>query len=102
MKPILFYQILLAMSGITGIVLYGVMPDRFEPQFLFRFSFLPFFLFVTGVHGLLAHVVSSKGKSLAGSFLYPLFMGALFVVLLMVHLFLIMPAVCPDLFPEAY
>jgi|GEM_PF-958575 len=88
------YWALLVLSILIGIYFYGIAPDKYEPRFLVIFALVPFLMFAGSVNGLIAHLLkpSAKGKMLV----YPLFMGILFVFLFLIHIFVILPLVCPD------
>lgn len=89
------YLALMVMSVLMGIYFYGISLQKFDPDFLFYFTMLPFFMFVTGFHGFLTHAISPTTKSNMGFF--PLMMGLLFVLLFFIHLFVIIPLLYPNL-----
>jgi len=64
--------------------------------FLISISFLVFMMFSMGIHGLLAHSVMPKLKE--PSLAYPLLMALLWGILLLLFIFFIIPALCPDFF----
>ncbi|MDO9551355.1 hypothetical protein [Rhodonellum sp.] len=89
------YLALMVLSVVMGIYFYGISVQNFDPEFLYYFAMLPFFMFVTGFHGFLAHSLSTLKKS--KMVFFPLLMGFLFVFLFFIHLFVIMPLLCPNL-----
>ena len=89
------YWGILVFSVIVGIYFYGIAPDQYDADFLVIFALVPFLMFMAGVHGLLAHLLKPSVKS--RMIAYPLFMGILFVLLFFLHVFVILPLVCPDI-----
>lgn len=90
------YWALIILAIVIGIYFYGIAPDRFDPDFLLFFALLPFLLFAGGVHGLIAHTLSPSIKGMGGSFFYPLIMGLVFALLFFLHIFVVIPLVCPE------
>lgn len=70
---------------------------RIEPSFILYFSLIPFFLFTIGLSGMLLHYFDLHHKFQSTT--YPLFIGALFVILLVLHLFIVLPLICSE-FPS--
>ncbi|SMD46015.1 hypothetical protein SAMN00777080_4691 [Aquiflexum balticum DSM 16537] len=88
------YLGLLIFSILIGVYFYGIAVENFDKEFLKIFSILPFFLFMAGVHGLFAHLLTPTTKSKMIS--YPLVMGMVYVLLFFIHLFVIVPIICPN------
>lgn len=88
------YLAFLLISVLIGIYFYGIASENFDKGFLKIFSIVPFFLFMAGVHGLTTHLLtpSTKSKLIA----YPLIMGMAYVLLFFIHLFVILPIICPN------
>ena len=88
------YWMLLILSVITGFVFYSALKDQFSLQFLILFSGLPFLLFVSGIFGLLWPKIKPKGD---GVYIrHALLIGLLFIIMFFVHVWLILPLICPD------
>jgi hypothetical protein len=87
------YLIILILSILVGFYFYFLSPEKFSPKFLKTFSLVPFFMFIAGVHGLMAHTLNPQTKHNLISF--PLVMGIVYVALFFLHLFVIMPLICP-------
>lgn len=87
------YGGILILAVLIGIYFYGIAPENFDPQFLLYFSLVPFLLFAAGIHGLIAHLYRPSKKS--HMLVFPIAMGAVFVVLLLIHIFVVLPIVCP-------
>lgn len=93
-------QLLFTIATITAIVMGLVMlalQHRIDPSFILYFSLIPFFLFSIGLSGMLLHYFDLHHKFQSTT--YPLFIGALFVLLLVLHLFIVLPLICPG-FPH--
>lgn len=90
------YWAILIFSLIIGVYVYGIAPHQFDTEFLLFFSLIPFFMFAGSVHGILVHALrpSVKGDMIT----YPIMMGLLFALLFFIHVFVIVPLVCPNLF----
>ena len=88
------YWILLVLSILTGIVFYGVLQGQFSLQFLLFFSGVPFFLFVIGSFGLLWPKLKPAGDVVYIS--HALLIGILFILLFFIHIWIILPRICPD------
>ncbi len=91
------YWFTLALSLLVGVYFYGLGPGRFESGFLLYFAVVPFFLFTGSVHGLIAHTISPTTKT--GMMIYPLIMGVLYASLFFIHLFILVPLLCPGILP---
>ena len=88
------YLVIMVLSILVGILFYGVLPsDNFSTNFLISFSLIPFLMFSGSVHGMIAHLLKPSYK--AGMIVYPLIMGVIYVILCLIHLFVILPLVCP-------
>ncbi len=83
----------MVLSILIGVYFYGIMPERYDSNFLLVFALVPFLMFATGVHGLLSHLLTPalKDKMLV----YPLVMGIVFTLLFFIHVFVVLPLVCP-------
>jgi hypothetical protein len=90
------YLTILILSVVLGIYFYGIAPDKYSPNFLIFFALVPFLLFMGGVHGLAAHLLRPEVKDKGGSMSYLLIMGLVYSVLFLIHVFLILPLVCPS------
>ena len=88
------YWILLVLSILTGIVFYGILQGQFSLQFLLFFSGVPFFLFVIGSFGLLWPKLKPAGDVVYIS--HALLIGILFILLFFIHIWIILPHICPD------
>ncbi len=88
------YWAILILAVIIGIYFYGIAPDKYDSDFLVIFSIVPFLMFAGSVHGLIVHLLKPSAKS--GIIRYTLFMGMLFVLLFLIHIFIILPLVCPN------
>lgn len=66
--------------------------------FLIILSCLIFLLLSTGIHGLIAHALNPKVKE--STMAYPMLMGLLWAVLLLLFIFFIIPVFCPDFFMD--
>ena len=88
------YWILLILSVITGFVFYGFFKNQFNLQFLIFFSGIPFLLFVTGSFGLLWPIIKPAGDVVYIS--HALLIGLLFIILFFIHIWIILPHICPD------
>lgn len=81
------------LAVLLGVYFYGIAAENFDPKFLLFFSLVPFLLFAGGVHGLIAHMWRPSAKG--GMLVYPIIMGMVFVLLLLLHIFVVLPLVCP-------
>lgn len=88
------YWILLILAVIIGVIFYGPLQDQFSIQFLVFFSGIPFLLFVTGSFGLLWPKIKPAGDEV---YIYhALLIGLLFFILFFIHVWIILPLICPD------
>lgn len=88
------YWILLILSLIIGFIFYGWLQEQFSLQFLIFFSGVPFLLFVTGVFGLLWPKLKPEGDEVYIG--HSLLIGLFFIILFFIHVWLILPHICPD------
>lgn len=88
------YWFLLILSVVIGFGFYGTLQDQFNLKFLIFFSGIPFLLFVTGIFGLLWPKIKPAGDEVY--IIHALFIGALFIVLFFIHIWIILPRICPD------
>lgn len=88
------YWMFLIIGLILGILLYLIIPGDFSPTFLIFFSLIPFFFFAAGFQGLIWKWVKPRVKE--GYIGQAIVMGVIFVFLLLLHCFLILPLLCPD------
>jgi hypothetical protein len=94
MKAKTLYAALVILSIVIGIYFFGIAVDKFDKNFLWYFSIVPFFLFFSGLLGLIIQSLSAETKSKMDSL--PLILGILYVVLFFIHLYLIVPLICPN------
>ncbi len=87
------YWTILILSILIGVYFYFLSPEKFTPQFLRNFSAVPFFMLIVGIHGIMAHSIIPETKHIM--VFYPLVMGAIYVILFFLHLFVIVPQICP-------
>ncbi len=88
------YLGLLIFSILIGVYFYGIAVQNYDKEFLKIFSIVPFFLFMAGVHGLIAHLLTPTTKNKLIS--YPLVMGMVYILLFFIHLFVIVPIICAN------
>jgi hypothetical protein len=90
----IIYWTLIILSLVIGLIIYGVLKDQYSMQFLVFFSGIPFLLFVVGVFGLLLPAIKPTGD---GSYIiHALIIGAFFIILFFIHVWLILPKICPE------
>lgn len=82
------YAALVVISLLLGAYFFGIVNESNAERFVWV-SLIPFFLFVAGVHGLLAQ------SKLRERPFYPFFMGVLYAALLLLHVYLMMNKLCP-------
>lgn len=84
-----------AILGASIVIGLGMLAlqHRLDPTFIIYFSLVPFFLFAIGLSGIILHYFDTHFK--LDSLTYPLFIGGLFVILLLLHVFFVLPVVCP-------
>lgn len=87
------YWILFTISILGGVTIYLAKKNMTE-NFMLITLFVVFLLFITSVIGLIAH--SKHIKQMTDLTIYFLAMGTLFVVLLFVCIFVILPLYYPD------
>lgn len=90
----IIYWILIFLAFATGLLFYT--GDK-ELKFLILFSGLPFFLFVTGLFGLLWPRIKPAGESTY--IIHAIIMGILFLILFLIHTWILLPLFCPDFEP---
>ena len=90
----IIYLLLLILSLIIGFIFYGSLQEQFSLQFLVFFSGVPFLLFVTGIFGLLWPKLKPEGDEVYIG--HALLIGLLFIILFFIHVWLILPKICPD------
>lgn len=90
------YGMLLILAIIIGVYFYGIAREKYDAHFLIFFSLVPYLMFAGAAHGLIAHGLPPAVKGKGHSVYYPLAMGAVFVILFLIHVFLVLPMVCPD------
>ena len=88
------YLLLLVLAVIIGFYFYGITSRDFDREFLVYFSIVPFFMFVVGINGILANTLSPSTKSKIIA--YPLVLGIVYALLFFIHLFVILPIICPN------
>jgi hypothetical protein len=88
------YWLLLILSLTIGLVFYSTLKEQFSLQFLVFFSGVPFLLFVTGFFGLLWPKLKPVGDEVYIG--HALLIGLLFIILFFIHVWLILPRICPD------
>lgn len=82
------YQIIVLISIVIGIILYLTVNENNQESYMWV-SLVPFFLFVAGFHGMLTYT------SFHNHPFYPFLMGAIFVGLLLLHLYVMLASLCP-------
>jgi hypothetical protein len=90
----MIYWALLILAVVVGVIFYGVLEDEYSMRFLVFFSGVPFFLFVVGVFGLIWPIIKPTGNETYIS--HALLMGAFFIILFFIHVWLILPLICPE------
>lgn len=89
-----WFWVLIFLSVIIGFVFYAILKDQFSTQFLIFFSGLPYLLFVIGGFGLLWPKIKPKGDEEYIS--HALLIGLLFIILFFIHVWIILPSICPN------
>ncbi|KGL62100.1 hypothetical protein [Polaribacter sp. Hel1_85] len=87
------YRIIIVVSLVLGGFLYTI-KDAHSVLFISVALGFVFFLFSGGLHGLLAHSINPKLKSY--TIAYPLIMGLVWMFLLMILIFFVLPIFCPN------
>ncbi|MDF0717189.1 hypothetical protein PY092_13585 [Muricauda sp. 334s03] len=87
------FWIFIIVSLIIGFIIYGTMKDQFGLKFLVFFSGVPFLLFITGAFGLLWPKIKPEGDEVYIS--HALIIGLLFIVLFFIHVWVLLPLLCP-------
>lgn len=91
------YTVVLIVSIIIGFYVYGFNPGHYSSTFLLVFTFVPFLLFSIGAFGLIAHLTKPNVKG--GLIIYPLVLSLVYIIFLWIHIFVILPRICPDFTP---
>lgn len=94
MKAKTLYWTLLILSIVIGIYFFGIAIDKFDRDFLWFFSVVPFFMFFSAVLGLVLQSLSVETKKKIESL--PLIVGMIYVILFFIHLYVIVPLLCPN------
>lgn len=93
-RTTLIYWLLLIVAIIIGYIFYVILKEQFSLQFLVLFSGVPFLLFITGSFGLLWPKIKPQGDEVYIS--HALIIGLLFIVLFFIHIWILLPLICPD------
>ena len=88
------YWILMILGIVVGVVVYGPLQLDLDLTFLIFFSGVPFFLFVIGIYGLLWPLIKPKGEEIYIT--HALMMGLLFIILFFIHVWVLLPRICPE------
>lgn len=88
------YWFLILLGFIVGYAVYGPLQGELGLMFLVFFSGVPFFLFVTGLFGLLWPLIKPEGEEIYIT--HALMMGLLFIVLFFIHVWVLLPRICPE------
>ncbi len=91
----IIYWISIVLAVLIGFFFYGMYVEQFSSRFLLFFSGLPFFLFVMGSFGLIWPWIKPEGESTY--IIHSIVVGVLFALLFFIHVWLILPLLCPDL-----
>lgn len=89
------YRIVIVISILIGVYLFMI-KETYSSTFVVLTSSFTFMLLSFGIHGLIAHSLSPKLTE--NKIAYPLLMGLLWGILLLLFVFFIIPALCPDFF----
>lgn len=93
----IIYWSMIVLAFLIGFLVYGVFLENFDLGFLVLFSGLPYFLFTIGVFGLTWPKIKPAGDS--NYIIHAITLGIYFLVLFFLHIWLILPLVCPDFNP---
>ncbi|RSK39061.1 hypothetical protein [Mangrovimonas spongiae] len=88
------FWVLLILSIVIGYIFYNFLQGQFSLKFLIFFSGVPFLLFATGAFGLLWPKIKPKGDEIYIT--HALVVGVIFIVLFFIHVWIILPHICPD------
>lgn len=88
------YWILLVLSVVIGFIVYGIYNEQLGLKFLIIFSGIPFLMFVTGLFGLLWPAIRTTGD--ATYIIHGLIVGVVFLILFVIHTWVILPRICPE------
>ena len=96
-NPTSIFWMVLFLSLVLGVLffLFREQWDHLRLQVLI--SGLPFWLFVLGVFGLLWPEIKPKGES--NYIIHSLAIGVAFLILFLIHVWIILPLFCPDFNP---
>jgi hypothetical protein len=92
-----FYFGMLALSILIGTLFFVSEFIRIQEDLLMWVAFIPFFLFVYGLIGLLVSTQIKEERTFSWWIIFPILITILFYVLLFVHIFLLEPLLCPCL-----
>ncbi|WP_047245306.1 hypothetical protein [Maribacter thermophilus] len=92
--PQKIYWIVLILSILIGYLLFIVLKEQFNVQTLVFLSGIPFLLFTTGVFGLLWPKIKPTGDAIYIT--HALWIGLLFIILFFIHVWVILPRICPS------
>lgn len=87
------YWILLITTILVGGIFY-LFKDNFIPNRLIWLLFFLSMMLVTSVHGIIAHTLNPQLKG--GLITYPVLMGILFAVIILIYIFFILPLFFPN------
>lgn len=88
------YWLLILLAVVLGLIIYVFLADQFSLKFLLFFSGVPFLLFASGFFGILWPKVKPEGEEMYIS--HALIIGFLFMVLFFIHVWVILPYICPE------
>ncbi|MDF9797854.1 uncharacterized membrane protein HdeD (DUF308 family) [Catalinimonas alkaloidigena] len=91
------YIFIILLSILMGIYLLGYGVQDFPQNILMWVAFVPFFLFVWGIVGLLVNFEAQQNPKFFWQIVFPVLMAILFYSLLFVHVFFLEPYLCPCL-----
>lgn len=92
--PTSVFWFLIVLSIIIGYLFFYPLKHLFGFQFLVFFSGVPFLIFVTGAFGLLWPKIKPAGDEI---YIYhSLMIGVLFFILFFIHVWIILPLICPN------
>ncbi|QCX38948.1 hypothetical protein FF125_11065 [Aureibaculum algae] len=86
------YSICIVIAILLGVYL-NTFKQTHSTLFIIIIATLLFFLLSLGVHGLIAHTIKPSIKDSLVA--YPLIMGAIWAIMLLIFIFFIIPLFCP-------
>ena len=89
------YIAFIVASIVIGALLLAVGSDVFQENILRWLAFIPFFLFVYGVIGLIISQQVKKEETFFWWIIFPGLMGILFYILHFIHVLILEPVLCP-------